>query len=274
MYISKGVFTKTLIIGIILLLIFLSIVPSSAFDNLKKSALPFSNGNILYVGGSGAGNYTTIQSAINASFDGDTIFVYNNIYFEYIRIDKDINIFGENNEETIIDGQGIETAVEICGYVNLSGFTIRNAEIGILNFYLPPPNDKYFFFVYGNIIKNNNVGLALSGLFNTIIYNNTITQNQIGISFFRADNYKVNNNNFIDNEQHAYFEYVLYMQFMPRIKWKENYWDDWKYSLPRLIKGEKVIFFIMRPGWVLKKTVCFWYNIDWHPAKQPYIIKI
>jgi len=273
MYISEGVYTKTLII-VIILLIFLSIVPSSAFENLKKSSAFVSNGNILYVGGSGAGNYTTIQSAINASFDGDTIFVYNNVYFEHISIEKDIDIFGEDNEKTIIDGQGIETAIEICGYINLSGFTIRNAEVGILNFYLPPPNDKYFFFVYGNIIKNNIVGIALSGSFNTIIQNNTITQNQIGISFFRADDYKVNNNNFIDNEQHAYFEYVLYLQFMPRIKWKGNFWDDWKYSLPRLIKGEKVILFIMRPGWVLKKTVCFWYNIDWHPAKQPYNIKI
>ena len=259
---------KGFLVGFILILAGATIIPSIAL-NIEKSFIIKSMGNWLYVGGSGSGNYSTIQSAINASTDGDTIFVYNKIYFERIRIDKDINLFGEDNKKTIIDAQGIETAVEICGYVNLSGFTIRNAEVGILNFYLPPPDDIYIFFIYENIITNNIVGIALSGSFNTIIHDNIITQNQLGISFFRADDYEVNNNNFIENERDAYFEYVLFLQFMPRIKWKGNYWDDWKYSLPRVIKGEKVILFVMRPGWILKDTVCCWYNFDWHPAKNP-----
>ena len=80
------------------------------------------------------------------------------------------------------------------------------------------------------------------------------------------------NNNFIDNEKHAYFEYVVFLQFLPRIKWKGNYWDDWNFRLPRLITGEKVICFVMRPGWVTKQSICKWYNVDWHPAKKPFDI--
>ena len=49
----------------------------------EKSDFVF-DGNILFVGGSGAGNYTNIQDAINDSVDGDTIFVYDGIYREKI----------------------------------------------------------------------------------------------------------------------------------------------------------------------------------------------
>jgi len=265
---------KILVIGIVLLFILMSITLSSAVDNVKKSIMSISDGNTLYVGGSGEDNYTKIQDAIDDAVDGDTVFVYEGIYYEHLRIDKDINVFGQDKEKTVIDAGGIETAVEIGANVNLSGFTIQNAEEGISNFYPPPPDNIYNFYVYGNIIKNNVVGLALGGNQKSLIHDNCISYNQLGIYFFYADDYKVNNNNFINNEKHAYFEYILYLQFMPRIKWNGNYWDDWNFRLPRFIKGEKVIVMVFRPGYVLKNTLCTWYNIDWHPAKEPYDIPI
>ena len=269
---KKELLLKTLDIVIILSFICMSITPSTAIDNIEKFSMRVSNGNTLYVGGSGPENYTTIQSAINASSDGNTIYVYKKIYYEHLLIPKDINLLGEEKEYTIIDAEGTGTAVEIGGYVNFSGFTIRNAETGISNYYPPPPDNIYIFFVYGNIIINNIVGMGLSGSFHNVIHDNIIIKNQQGIKFFNADDYEVKNNNFIDNEQHAYFEYVLYLQFLPRIKWKGNYWDDWNIRLPRLIKGEKVIIFVFRPGTVFKSKVCDWYNVDWHPAKEPYDI--
>jgi parallel beta-helix repeat protein len=261
-----------IVVGISILFLGTCITPSVAIDNIKKSSNPNSSGNTLYVGGSGEGNYTNIQEAVENASDGDTVFVYKGVYYEHLKIGKDINLFGQDKEKTVIDALGIETAVEIGGYVNLSGFTIRNAEEGISNFYRPPPNDIYQFFVYGNIIKNNAVGFALSGKFRNIIHDNIISYNQLGINFFRADDYEVNNNNFIKNEKHAYFEYVLFLQFMPRIKWNGNYWDDWNFRIPRIIKGEKVIVMVFRPGYTLKTTICPWLNIDWHPASEPYDI--
>ena len=58
----------------------------------------------LYVGGSGPGNYSSIQSAIDAASDGDTVFVYSGTYSEPITIEKKLNLIGEEKTTTIIDG--------------------------------------------------------------------------------------------------------------------------------------------------------------------------
>ena len=53
----------------------------------------------------GSGNYTVIQSAIDATTDGDTVLVYDGTYTENIDYSgKNLIIIGENRETTIIDG--------------------------------------------------------------------------------------------------------------------------------------------------------------------------
>ena len=59
-----------MVVGIILLFVGTSIIPSTA-QNLEKTSSATSRSNWLYVGGSGPGNYTRIQDAIDASNDGD-----------------------------------------------------------------------------------------------------------------------------------------------------------------------------------------------------------
>ena len=77
------------------------------FDIGKAKAQPVGiGGNILYVGGSGPNNYTSIQDAINGASDGDTVFVYNGTYYESISINKSINLIGEDKYHTIIDSAG------------------------------------------------------------------------------------------------------------------------------------------------------------------------
>ncbi len=68
-------------------------------------------GNILYVGGKGPHNYTTIQHAIDDASDNYTIFVYAGIYQEHITVTTAITIIGESNRDTIIDGLYNETAL-------------------------------------------------------------------------------------------------------------------------------------------------------------------
>ena len=63
---------KLLVVGIILLLVGVSI-PSTG-RVMEQPSTVSSDGNTLYVGGSGEGNYTRIQDAINDASDGDTVF--------------------------------------------------------------------------------------------------------------------------------------------------------------------------------------------------------
>lgn len=86
-------------------------------------------GNTLYVGGSGPGNYSIIQNAIDNASNGDTVFVFDDSspYYENVVVDKSINLIGENKKTTIIDGNGIGDIVNVSAdWVNVSGFTIQN----------------------------------------------------------------------------------------------------------------------------------------------------
>ncbi|HVQ01731.1 MAG TPA: NosD domain-containing protein [Candidatus Thermoplasmatota archaeon] len=98
---------KCLAVVIILLFVGTAIVPSSG--QIEKISLATPVGNTLYVGGSGPGNYTTIQDAVNDSSDGDTVYIYNDSspYHEAVRITHSIRIVGEDKPTTIIDGERI-----------------------------------------------------------------------------------------------------------------------------------------------------------------------
>ena len=82
---------KWLAVGIILLFISLAYAPAVAQTTEKP--LSTARGNWLYVGGSGPGNYTTIQSAINDANPGDTVFVYNDSspYSEAVEVNRSIS---------------------------------------------------------------------------------------------------------------------------------------------------------------------------------------
>ena len=170
--------------------------------------------NTLYVGGNGEGNYSMIQEAINASSEGDLIFVFAGIYNEKIKINKSINLIGENKETTIIDGKDEFNAILInASWVNISRFTIKNALLsGIFIESVWNCN------IFQNNINSNNIGIKISFASNLKIYNNTISDNLlIGINIscnhtnFSTDNNaslcfnnSIFHNNFINNTLNCY----------------------------------------------------------------------
>jgi len=74
--------------------------------------------------------YSTIQSAIDASSDGDCVFVSTDTYYENINFNgKNIAVIGEDRETTIIDGNQSRSVVKIINNesnILLENFILRN----------------------------------------------------------------------------------------------------------------------------------------------------
>ena len=204
---------KSLVLGIFILFICLSINSSVATDSSYRN---LSDLNILYVGGSGEGNYSKIQDAIDNATDGDTVFVFNGSYNENLQFQKSLYLIGEDREKTIIDGCGSLTVVSLemmafVEFVIIRGFTIQNGrtginyDTGIDNLGENPnfigktyPSSAGFF---DNIIINNEIGIGVGWWSENIdIYNNQIIQNEIGILLDPSSWYNwISENNIIQN---------------------------------------------------------------------------
>jgi parallel beta-helix repeat protein len=205
---TKSQLSKCLVVGIILLFIGTAIIPSSA-QNIEKSSSA-SRGHWLYVGGSGPGNYSTIQSAVNEAFNGDTVFVYahSSPYRETIIGYHSINLIGEDKNTTIIDGQHIGTVLTLtAGNCRVSGFSILNCH----------PSQSEFQYAVIKIYKNDNIiennivsggemdygtewgGIDLARNSN----NNTVIHNQLIYNYWGWDGIVTesdsNNNNISEN---------------------------------------------------------------------------
>ena len=183
------------------MLICSALIPISIGVTFKVSKIEqpsiFGGGNTLYVGGSGPGNYSRIQDAINVAEDGDTVFVFNGTYFEYVFIKKSIQLSGENKTTTIIDAKGLNDVIKVeeDGTV-IRGFTIRNSGHDEAGVDFHSKHNR----LSDSIIVDNDYGIFMDwGGYNTIS-NCTISYNDIGIQDWDGHN-TISNNNINSNTQ-------------------------------------------------------------------------
>ncbi len=149
-------------------------------DNEIKSLKKLSSDNskILYVGGSGPGNYSSIQDAINESSDGDTVFVYRGTYIENLCVNKSIVLIGEDRDTTIIDGSEkdspvwISTIIIRANSVNVKGFTILNEKAYSCGIFIGMNYNE-------NVIVDNNIIFPWKGIWLWESRNNIIKENII-----------------------------------------------------------------------------------------------
>jgi parallel beta-helix repeat protein len=173
---------KWLALGIILLFIGSAIIPSNG-QQIEKSSSTRTRGNTLYVGGSGPGNYSKIQDAINNASDGDTIFVYHNsTSYGDAHIIKSLIVRGEDKETTLLHFVYLESE-----NITISDFTIY----AIYGSHSPPDNIS----IINNIFPKN--GIDYSDGKNIRIINNTFTYS--GIYIFFSENNTVTGNTIIAN---------------------------------------------------------------------------
>jgi parallel beta-helix repeat protein len=200
---------KWLAVGIILLFVGVTIAPSIAQD-IEKSQT--SRGNWLYVGGSGPGNYSRIQDAVDNALEGDTVFVYDDSspYYENVVVNNRIMLVGEDRNTTVIDAGGHGTVIEVDAfYVTIRGFTIQNCGEG----------DEGIKVIYGtimtgNIIINNSYGIYCSsidfvGL--NIISENIIINNRVGICLDVSYNNEVYGNYIENNSESGIYVGSIYV---------------------------------------------------------------
>jgi len=149
--------------------------------------------NIIFVGGSGLGNYSIIQDAVNDANDEDTIFVHNGIYYENLFLNKSITIIGENRFNTIIDGSGSGDAVVIyADNVCIRNFTIKNKGASGTGISI---NADGSIIIYNLITDNGWSGIETGSACNyCTIYDNNIVNNGYGI-FFDEKNLGINISN-------------------------------------------------------------------------------
>lgn len=131
-------------------------------------------------------DYSSIQTAVDHAFAGQTIFVRNGIYHGQTIIDKPLTLIGEDSKNTILEGISdvkypppyvIQISAD---NVKVSGFTITNG--------------------YQGGIRVETIGSDVQPT-GCIIIGNNIMNNSNGISTYDGNDLTISNNNISDNRQ-------------------------------------------------------------------------
>jgi len=134
----------------------------------------------------GPADFHTIQEAINAGGDGDTVFVRDGTYYEHIVVNKTLTLIGEDRNSTIVDGTSNGEIMYVwADNVTISNFTLQNAGFG----------------TYGAV--------AVRSLFaNAQICNNTLIDNRHGVAVESGAINVTVSGNLIYNKQPSYADGV------------------------------------------------------------------
>ncbi len=164
--------------GILFLFIGIGIIPSIGINVLEKSTISTLDRNTLYVGGSGPGNYTKIQDAIDNASYNDTVFVFKGEYHENIYINTSISLIGEDKSTTIVNADDYRDVINISADgVILTGFSLTESEWA-----------PYF-----------GAGVRIDSSDNNVIYDNIIVNNFGGLYLINSSNNSIHDNSIINN---------------------------------------------------------------------------
>ena len=152
--------------------------------------------------GGGCG-YTSIQEAVNAASDGDTIIVCDGIYTENINVNSRLTIQSENgSSKTVVDAHTGDNGFAVrVDWVNLSGFKVTNAAINGIDL-----NSVSHCNISDNILlSNNHNGIWMDNASNNLISNNnasfSIMYQGIGMRNCRYNN--ITGNSLLSNNHNG-----------------------------------------------------------------------
>jgi len=153
----------------------------------------------LYVGGTGLGNYTKIQDAIDNATTGDTIRIQDGMYFERFIVHKTLTIIGNSTGAVIIDGSGTNQDIILvtADWVNITGLTVNNSGISATcgGITLVSADNCH---LYGNVFTNNNIGIHITSDSNyNTAEDNIFKDNPVGYRVYSSSDYNKLFNNTI-----------------------------------------------------------------------------
>ncbi|MCJ7570863.1 MAG: right-handed parallel beta-helix repeat-containing protein [Candidatus Thermoplasmatota archaeon] len=152
----------------------------------------------------------SIQDAIDAANLGDTVFVYNGTYYENIKINKKINLIGEDRESTIISGNKKDNVIQVTdSWINISNFTIQNSGANSAGINI---NDNHKIFnvsIINDKITDNGIGILLKNCTNITLENNNIEDNNIGIHLNASSKNTIYLNQFFYNKNGIELNYCF-----------------------------------------------------------------
>lgn len=154
----------------------------------------------LYVGGTGPNNYSKIQDAVDNASNGDSIYVYQGIYYEHVLLTKKVTLIGESRDQTKIDGGGTGNVIKIqADSVTLTQFSLQHGGIGV---YIVSSSNVS---IIQNTILNNWEGIGLLASSQCLISGNIIAHNGFeGINPVQTTFTTISENTIIDHLQGIY----------------------------------------------------------------------
>ncbi|MCD4846244.1 MAG: right-handed parallel beta-helix repeat-containing protein [Methanosarcinales archaeon] len=162
-------------------------------------------------------DYVKIQWAMDNATDGDRIIVRDGTYTENMDVNKRLTIQSKNGPtHTIISSATGDVAFNVTtDYVNISGFTIKNATgrtiIENHSFVAHSPghgillHDIEHCNISNNTVSQNSFGIFLSSSGNNMLVNNKALNNNFGIYLGSSSN----NNTLINNTANANNNYGI-----------------------------------------------------------------
>ena len=146
-------------------------------------------------------DYPTIQEAINAASDEDTIFVRNGTYYENVVVNRSVSLIGENRDTAVIDGKRSGIVVEVTvSNVSIKNFTIRGGSSNIWISYCSNVS------ISNSNVKNAGAtGIMVTHSSTICVSHNTIENNSGwgGIYVSDSSNVLIHKNNATNNGEYS-----------------------------------------------------------------------
>ncbi len=126
--------------------------------------------------GWGYDHFDNIQDGVDAVNKSGTVYIYSGFYYENVIIDRSMNLIGDNEQTTVIDGNSIDSVFSISNsIVSISGLKIQHSGSESTNAGILIESAEVI--LTSLIILNNQNGIILSSADNCGIYLNTIIDN-------------------------------------------------------------------------------------------------